>query len=236
MLCSSVLAFTAGQAVPSGLKTYLHPVFSSVIGTWLAAAAWAAYSGRTFLGVLTTYGTWPGAGTLLSFMLGPAIVCLALLLYERRELLGRELVPIGLVSVVSGALSLFLTAVLARAFALPHALALCTLPRNVTSAIAIDIARLFGGSTAFTVAIVVFTGFLGVAFGQPYFRAAKVKSPRARGLAMAASAHGLGTVSLAGTDKEAFAYSSVGFVVVAAGISMIVQVPQIRALLLALVP
>jgi len=181
----------------------------------------------SFLDVLSTYGAWPGAGALLSCMLGPAVGALSLLLYERRKLIRQEMVPIMATSVASAAVSLFGTAALARALGLPQALGLASLSRCVTSAIASDMATSLGANQTLTVAMVVVTGFLGVALAPTLFGKLNLKSARTRGLAMAASAHGLGTVSLAESDKEAFPYSAVGF----AASALLVQVPPVRSAL-----
>lgn len=209
----------------------------TILGSWAAAALWAWQApGIGFLDVLQLYSNWPGAGYLLTLMLGPAVGALALLLYERRQLLRREFVPIFATSLLSGAVSMFGTALLARMLGLSKALAVASVSRCVTSAIASDIANTLGASQTFAIAMVVITGFIGTAAAPSLFSALKLKSARTRGLSMAASAHGLGTVSLAGTDEEAFPYSAVGFVLVAAASATLVQVPAVRSALFWLLP
>lgn len=238
MMCATLLGFAAGQALPKVVRDVFHPLFACIAASWTAAALWAAQAGPKigFFDVLATYSAWPGAGAVLSFMLGPAVVALAMLLYERRQLIRRELVPIVCTCVASGALSLFGTALLAKLLGLPHFLGLAAVSRCVTSAIALDIAAVLHASPVFAVAMVVVTGFLGVALAPWLFKLLGMTSPRSRGLAMAASSHGLGTVSLSGTDNEAFPYSAVGFVIVGAASAAIVQVPQLRELLFYLLP
>ncbi|CAE8613299.1 unnamed protein product [Polarella glacialis] len=233
MLCASLFSFGGGQGAPAQFKALCHPLFTCIFGSWIAAWLWAVQAGPSvsFLDVLSTYGAWPGAGALLSCMLGPAVGALSLLLYERRKLIRQEMVPIMATSVASAAVSLFGTAALARALGLPQALGLASLPRCVTSAIASDMATSLGANQTLTVAMVVVTGFLGVALAPTLFGKLNLKSARTRGLAMAASAHGLGTVSLAESDKEAFPYSAVGFVLVAAASALLVQVPPVRSAL-----
>lgn len=238
MICASLLGFAAGMTAPKQVRAWFHPLFICVGVSWLGAAAWAWQAGPKigFLQVLADYSAWPGAGALLSFMLGPAVVALSMLLFERRQLLRRELVPMLFTCIATSVVSLFGTAILARLLALPNMLAVASLSRCVTSAIALDIARTLGASETFAIAMVVISGFLGAAFGQGLFGLLRLKSARTRGLAMAASAHGLGTVSLAGTDEEALPYSAVGFALVGAASSALVQIPAIRSALFWILP
>eukprot|EP00415_Alexandrium_ostenfeldii_P003649 UN3649 len=216
MLGSSLLGFVAGMLSPKKFQSFVHPMFSCILTTWLAAALWGGFAGfgGGFLAVLDDYSSWPGAGAVLSFMLGPTVVALGVLLYERRNLLLRELAPMIATSAATSLLSLVFTAFLARALGLPSQLALASLLRCISSPFAGDLTGLLGASPTFAIAMIVVTGFIGVVLGPPIFNALRLRSPRTRGLAMGAAAHGLGTVALAQSDPDAFPYSALSFVLV----------------------
>merc|ERR1719458_121096 len=66
---------------------------------------------------------------------------------------------------------------------------------------------------------------------QPWLR---LECSRTKGLAMGASAHGLGTVALATSDPDAFPYSALAFVLVGTATTVFLQVPLIRTFLVKL--
>lgn len=237
MLGASLLGFVGGMLSPKQVQTFVHPMFVCILVTWLAAVIWSALpgSGTTFLGVLASYITWPGAGAILSFMLAPTVAALGVLLFERRRLLRGELLPIAATTAASAMVSLFLTAFLARALAIPNSLGVASLLRCVASPFAADLTGLIGASPTLAIATIVTTGFIGVVLGQPIFDILRLRSPRTRGLSMGSAAHGLGTVALASSEPDAFPYSALGFVLVGTFTSVYLQVPALRALLVRIV-
>mmetsp|Transcript_27130 Transcript_27130/g.78175 ORF Transcript_27130/g.78175 Transcript_27130/m.78175 type:complete len:171 (-) Transcript_27130:119-631(-) len=168
-------------------------------------------------------------------MLGPAVVALGVLLFERRRLLRAEVTPIIATSAVTSLASLLFTAVLARALGLPSELATASLLRCISSPFAADCAPLLNCSATFAITMVVVTGFIGVVLAPPIFDLLRMRSPRTRGLSMGAAAHGLGTVAMAESDPNAFPYSALGFVLVGTFTSALLQVAPLRQLLLRIV-
>jgi len=234
MLSSSLLGFVAGMLSPKKVQSFVHPMFVCILMTWLAAAAWGNLTGVSsgFFTVIGTYSTMPGAGGLLSFMLGPTVIALGVLLFERRRLLLGELLPMIATCTVTAFTSLFYTAFLARALGLPSNLAVASLLRCISSPFAGDLTGLIGASSTYAIAMIVVTGFIGVLLGQPIFNLLALRNPRTRGLAMGAAAHGLGTVALADSDQDAFPYSALSFVLVGTATSAFMQVPLVRGALL----
>jgi len=133
---------------------------------------------------------------IMTFLLGPATVGLALPLYLNRHILRSSLVPI-LVGIVCGAIStLTVAVVLAKLSGLDVLIVASIAPKSVTAPIAIEIARITGGDPAITVAFVVFTGTLGSMIGAAFLTLCKITNPVARGLAMGVTAHGQGTATI----------------------------------------
>jgi len=236
MLASSLLGFVGGVLSPKRVQALVHPMFACILTTWAAAAAWAPLSGLSgsFVQALEIYDTWPGGGALLSFFLGPTVVALGVLLFERRNLLRGELLPMGVTCTVSALVSMTLTACLARALSLPKILGVSALLRCVSSPFAGDLVGLIGADPTLAIAMVVVTGFIGVVLAPPMFSLLRLKHPRTKGLAMGASAHGLGTVSLATSDPDAFPYSALAFVLVGTATTIFLQVPFFRTFLVKL--
>ena len=80
-----------------------------------------------------------------------------------------------------------------RAFRLDDSLTAALIPKSVTTAIAVEIARARGGIVAITIAAVLFTGFVGAIFAPTLIKIMKIKDPVIAGVAIGTSSHALGT-------------------------------------------
>lgn len=157
------------------------------------------------------YGRYEDATAPLSFLLGPAVVALAVPLYvERATLLAhtRHLL-LGVLLGASVAMALgALVAWLAR-FSDPFALAVTT--RTATSPVSIAIAeQLDGGSPALSAVLSISSGLFAATFGPSVLDRLGVRLPVARGLAMGVTGHGIGTARMLQESQVAGATSSVG--------------------------
>lgn len=129
----------------------------------------------------------------VSFMLGPSVVALGYVLYEQIDYLKRNLVSI-LTSVFVGSLvGIISVIILVRLMGADDILLHSLEPKSVTTPIAMSISQQNGGNVSLTAVIVIFCGIFGSIVGPPVLRLLGVKSSVAKGLAMGASAHGVGT-------------------------------------------
>ena len=141
------------------------------------------------------------AKDLLAFFLGPATVALALPLYRHRALFAREFVP-AMTGIICGIVVTMASAILcARLFGLGLSLEATLSVKSATTAIAIEVARIVHGDPALAAGLVVSTGTFGAAVGPWLLDRFRVKSAIARGVAMGAIAHGIGTAQAA-TESE----------------------------------
>jgi len=163
-----------------------HPLLNVVLlGAGLVIA--------TLLALRIPYQAYVPGRQLMTALLGPATVGLAVPLYRHRGLM-RRYAPAIVAGVGLGALASMLVAVfIALAFGLPREILLSLLPKSVTIPFAVEIARIQGGSPGLASAFVVATGTLGSVFGAPLLNRAGIRNPVARGLAMGTGAHGQGT-------------------------------------------
>ncbi|HEX3464756.1 MAG TPA: LrgB family protein [Candidatus Elarobacter sp.] len=138
---------------------------------------------------------------LLSFLLGPATVALAIPLYRNRAAFQRRLVPAlaGLLAGITVTVSLAIAC--GRAFGLDTLLQSTLAVKSTTTAIAIEVARIVHGDPALAAGFVVCTGTFGAAFGPWLLDRARVDDPVARGVAYGSIAHGIGTAQAA-TESE----------------------------------
>ncbi|GAB2873027.1 LrgB family protein [Nocardioides pacificus] len=173
--------------------------------------------GAVLLAVDVDYGDYFSGTELISFLMGPATVALAVPLHRNARrlhgLVGPMLVAIPLGAVVSVASALLLV----RALGGGESLALTMAPRAATTPVAIALAEEAGGVASLTAVLVIVSGVLGAIAGPAVLTLLRIRDPRARGLAMGASAHGIGTSrSLADDETEgAFAGLSMGLTALA---------------------
>jgi predicted murein hydrolase (TIGR00659 family) len=165
---------------------YRHPLLNIVLlGAGLVIA--------TLLALKIPYAAYLPGRQLMTFLLGPATVGLAVPLYRHRNLMRRYALPIG-AGVGFGALaSMAVAGLIALAGGLPRDVVISLLPKSVTIPFAMEIARIHGGSPGLAAAFVVATGTLGSVFGGTLLTWAGIRQPVARGLAMGMGAHGQGT-------------------------------------------
>lgn len=147
---------------------------------------------------------------ILTFLLGPATVALALPLYRNRLAFAREFVP-AMGGLLVGTLVTITAAVLcARFFGLSTILQSTIAVKSVTVAFAVDIARIVHGDASLAAVLVVVTGMLGAAFGPWILDRAKIVSPIARGISLGTIAHGQGTAQAASESEISGAVAGVG--------------------------
>jgi predicted murein hydrolase (TIGR00659 family) len=165
---------------------YRHPLLNIVL---LGAALVIA----TLLALNIPYQSYLPGRRIMTSLLGPATVGLAVPLYRQRSLL-RRYAPAIVAGVGLGSLASMLVAgLIALAAGLPREVMLSVLPKSVTIPFAVEIARIHGGSPGLASAFVVATGTLGSVFGATLLTWAGIRDPVARGLALGTGAHGQGT-------------------------------------------
>ena len=112
------------------------------------------------------YADYKSSAQPVSWLLMPATVSLAIPLYEKWELLEKNLAAI-FASIAAGVLT-SLGSVLAMAWLLKleRAHAVSFLPKSVTTAIGMDVAETLGGTAALAGAVIILTGIVGSLLGE----------------------------------------------------------------------
>jgi putative effector of murein hydrolase len=156
---------------------------------------------------------------------------MAVQVYERRALLTQNLGKIMGTCLGASVFGLFSSAALSRVLDLPPALGKATLSRCITTPLAMAVAGLVGADAGIAVLVVVLTGLLGANAGAARLASYGVSDPVSKGLAMGASAHGIGTASLA-EEPESLAFAAVAMALTGVMTTVLVTVPPVRASLL----
>ena len=159
------------------------------------------------------YAAYNQSARLVSSLLTPATVCLAVPLYEQLQLLKRHKAAI-LTGVISGVLtSLVCVLVLAMLFRLDHAAYVTLLPKSITTAIGMGVSEQLGGHVSITVAVIIITGVIGNMIAESMCRAFHITEPIARGVAIGTASHAIGTTKAMELGEVEGAMSSLSIVV-----------------------
>ena len=139
------------------------------------------------------YADYSASAAPVNWLLAPATVSLAIPLYEKWELLRKNLAAI-LAGTLAGTLtSLGSIVAMAWLMKMERAHAVTLLPKSVTTAIGMDIAETLGGKAALASAVIILTGIAGSLLAETVCKVCHITDPLAKGLALGTSAHAVGT-------------------------------------------
>lgn len=207
---------------------------SPFLGLFLSAAAWCAgcwlqkktglllcnpllVAAALIIAALSLlripYESYALGGDFIKLMLGPVTAVLALNIYNQRDILRENFLP-----VLAGCLAGSLTSVgsvllLCRLFRVEETLTASLLPKSVTTAIAIGVAESQGGVGGIAAAAVIITGLIGAVLAPLFARVFHVTQPVAEGLAIGACSHALGTARAMEIGQVQGAMSSIAICV-----------------------
>lgn len=148
-----------------------------------------------------SYDDYTIAKDIMTFLLGPATVALAVPLYKNRLIIKKHSGP-AFVGIVLGTMSTILAAVLlTKLLDLSNEILASVSVKSVTVPVAVEITSIIGGDPALAAAFVVATGILGTMIGPWLMNVTKIDHPISRGLALGTISHGQGTAQAA-TEGE----------------------------------
>ena len=128
------------------------------------------------------YDTYNDGAQLLSYLLTPATVCLAIPLYEQMELLKKNWKAI-MGGIISGVLtSAVCILVLCLIFHLEHDMFVTLLPKSITTAIGMGVSEELNGIVTITVAVIIITGVVGNVLADFVYKLFHVTHPVAKEL------------------------------------------------------
>ena len=209
----SVLTYELGVFLKKNLKWPIcNPLLISIVAVIIFLVAFDI-----------PYESYNAGAKYLSYLLTPATVCLAIPLYEQVELLKKhsKAIVLGLISGVIT--SLVCVLVLALLFHFDHAQYVTLLPKSITTAIGMGISEELGGYVTITVAVIIITGVIGNMLAETVCRIFKIEEPVAKGIAIGASSHAVGTVKAMEIGEIEGAMSSLAIAV--AGLLTVVLAP-----------
>ncbi len=179
----SLLSYWLGTILKKKFKLAIfNPLLISVVITILVLV---------LLGI--DYAVYEKGTKVISFLLTPATVCLAIPLYEQFQILkdNKKAILIGTASGV--VTSLVVVLALSVVFGIGHANYITLLPKSITTAIGMELSTELGGYTSLTVASIVITGILGNVIGGFIMKLFKITEPVAQGVGLGTASHVIGT-------------------------------------------
>lgn len=183
-LVLTLLAYLGALALyrRSGAHPLLIPVFTAVV--FIVAVLMATG---------TPYATYRDGVSLLSLLIGPATVALAVPLYGQRARIRQMWRPLGIALLVGS------TAAIASALLIAWALGgtletlMSLAPKSATMPIALPVAERMGGLPSLAAVAVAITGIAGAIAAGPLLRLLRIQDPAVRGFAIGLTAHAIGT-------------------------------------------
>jgi len=159
------------------------------------------------------YAFYESGAKYLSYLLTPTTVCFAIPLYRQIHVLKKNTAAI-LAGIFSGTLvSLSCILILSIAFGLTHEEYVTLMPKSITTAIGMEVAKEMGGYPAVTAAAIIVTGIFGNMSAGLVLRLFRIKDPVAKGVAIGTSAHAVGTTKAMEMGETEGAVSSLSIVV-----------------------
>ena len=182
----------------SGRHPVVNPVLVSVI--FIVAVLWTTS---------TPFKTYFEGAQFVHFLLGPAIVAIAMPLYRNLARVKANLVPM-LAALIAGGVTATVSALaIAAAFGVPHDVLASIAPKSVTAGVAMGISEGLGGIPALTAVLVILTGLIGAVIVTPLMNALGMTDYAARGFAAGLAAHGIGTARAFVVDEVAGTFAGI---------------------------
>lgn len=180
------------------LKSLTNPVFLSI-----------GIIALLLVNLKLPYSQFASHSQLLSWLLEPAIVALALPLYQQFMHVRKNFLLILVtcsIGIVNATLVAFVLSIL---FAVPSQLSASVAALSVTTPIALLVTDSLGGISSLAAAMVIFIGLLGALFGFILLKLVKVYNFEAQGIAIGTACHAIGTAAAIAEHPKIGAFSSV---------------------------
>ena len=162
-----------------------------------------------------SYDDYLEGGRLIAFLLGPATVALALPLHQEWERVRRSVLPV-LAGVAAGALTSVSTAVLVSGWLGGDAILQRTIaPKAATTPVSIALSEQLGGIPSLTAVVTIIAGITGAVLGPWVLTVLRVRDDEARGIAIGATSHGIGTARALHEGRTEGAFSGLSMALTA---------------------
>ena len=155
----------------------------------------------------TPYPLYFDGAQFVHFLLGPAVVALAIPLYAQLEHLKRDALAI-VAALLAGAVTAVASAIgVAWALGASETTLRSLVPKSITAPIAMGISEKLGGAPSLTAVLVIATGIVGAISAKYILNALKISDHAVRGFSVGVAAHGIGTARAFQVSEQAGAFA-----------------------------
>lgn len=147
-------------------------------------------------------------GHMISFLVAPMTLALAVPIYNRRQIIAKHFIPIMGAIVVGSATALLSGYLLGKLVGLDMKLIASLLPKNTTTGVAVELCHHMGGDSALTIVLVIIVGNVGYILGPGLYKLFRIKHPIAKGVALGTASHAMGTRRALGMGETEGAVAS----------------------------
>jgi len=159
------------------------------------------------------YSSYNKGGAVITEILGPLVVILAIPLYKNRYDLKKNFIPI-IGGISAGIFTSFVTVIgLCKMFNIDNSIMLSLFAKSITTPMAVEATKILEGREAITIIAVVFTGILGAGIAPSVVKYGKIKSDIAKGIGIGTSSHAVGTSKAVEMGEEIGAASGLAIAV-----------------------
>lgn len=179
---------------------------------WANPVLWSVLVlGALLLASGTPYAAYFAGAQFIHVMLGPAVVSLGWLLWQRRQTLRRHAPALVLAALVGGAAAAGSAVLAGQLMGLPPEVLASLAPKSVTAPVAMGIAERIGGIPALAAVFAVLTGLIGAVTAPYLFNALRITDPAVRGFALGTASHGIGAARALQVHPDAGSHAGLAF-------------------------
>ena len=160
----------------------------------------------------------------ISFLLTPATICLAIGFYEQYQKLKDHLLAIVIGVAAGGVSCLGCIYIMCRLFGLDRVLTLSMLPKSITAAIGVAVSQEIGGIAAITTVSIAFAGILGNILGPTLCKLFGIRDEISMGVAAGTASHVIGTARINEISRLSGAVGSLSLTICGLMTSLILSV------------
>ena len=215
----------------------LASIAAYALGVWLRRVTRCAWLNPLLVAVVLVivvlkachlpYATYNRSASLITYLLTPSTICLAVPLDQQLALLRRHKWAVVAGTLTGVLSSLCIIVLLSALLHLDHTSYVTFLPKSITTAIGIGVATELGGRVPIAVAVIILTGILGGIVAEKWLALLRITHPVARGIALGSSAHAIGTAKAMEMGAVEGSMSSLSIVV--CGVCTVVLAPLFAA-------
>ncbi|OAM29056.1 MULTISPECIES: LrgB family protein [Eikenella] len=159
-----------------------------------------------------SYDTFMQTGRMVGFWLQPAIVCLAVPMYQQWPRIRTQWLPIAASQVVGSVVGIITGVLFAHWLGAGHEVTQALAAKSVTMPIALEITHVLGGVPAVTVAAVLLAGLTGQFIGFWLLRHSHIRNRISHSIAQGTASHAIGIAASLEISGHFAAYATLGLI------------------------